>query len=162
MFCLVCFLSALFVFYQSVSPCFLLVRRPDSGRDRLPAVVTTRAPGICGPGGPFSIPQNLNFELPASSSSSSLLISSLELSDTKVYEHQIRALLGTAAYFCKVVEFRATCLRRWVAKSYTGMSTASPLLNKSKCSACQKSSLKSGFVIPMCSACQNFRLKAVS
>jgi len=30
------------------------------------------------------------------SDSSSLLLSSLELSDTQVYEHQIRALLGTA------------------------------------------------------------------
>jgi len=37
------------------------------------------------------------------SSSSSLLLSSLELSDTKVYAPQIRALLGTAAHFCEVV-----------------------------------------------------------
>ena len=37
------------------------------------------------------------------SSSSSLLLSSLELSDTKVYEHQIRALLGTALHFCEAV-----------------------------------------------------------
>jgi len=36
-------------------------------------------------------------------SSSSLLLSSLELSDTKVYEPEIRTLLGTAAHFCKVV-----------------------------------------------------------
>ena len=36
-------------------------------------------------------------------SSSSLLLSSLELSDTKDYELQIRALLGTAAPFYKVV-----------------------------------------------------------
>ena len=36
--------------------------------------------------------------------SSSLLLSSLELSDTKVYEPYIRrALLGTTAHFCKVV-----------------------------------------------------------
>ena len=33
---------------------------------------------------------------------SSLLLSSLELSDTKVYEPEIRARLGTAAYFCEV------------------------------------------------------------
>jgi len=33
---------------------------------------------------------------------SSLLLSSLEMSDTKVYEPQIRARLGTAAHFCKV------------------------------------------------------------
>jgi len=36
------------------------------------------------------------------SSSSSLLLSSLELSDTKVYEPLIRAHLGTAAHFCEV------------------------------------------------------------
>jgi len=36
-------------------------------------------------------------------SSSSLLLSSLELSDTKVYEPQIRALLGTALHFCEVI-----------------------------------------------------------
>ena len=38
-----------------------------------------------------------------SSSSSSLLLSSLELSDTQVYGPQIRVLLGTASYFCEVV-----------------------------------------------------------
>ena len=32
---------------------------------------------------------------------SSLLLSSLELSDTKVYEPYIRALLGTASHFCE-------------------------------------------------------------
>ena len=36
-------------------------------------------------------------------SSSSLLLSSLELSDTKVYQPLVRALLGTAAHFCQVV-----------------------------------------------------------
>jgi len=36
-------------------------------------------------------------------SSSSLLLSNLELSDTKVYESEIRALLGTASHFCEVV-----------------------------------------------------------
>jgi len=36
-------------------------------------------------------------------SSSSLLLLSLELSDTKVYEPQIRAFLGTASHFCEVV-----------------------------------------------------------
>jgi len=35
--------------------------------------------------------------------SSSLLLSSLELSDTKVYAPQMRARLGTAAHFCEVV-----------------------------------------------------------
>ena len=38
---------------------------------------------------------------PTPVSSSSLLLSSLELSDTKVYEPQIRALLGTASHFCR-------------------------------------------------------------
>ena len=44
----------------------------------------------------------------AVSSSSSLLLSSLELSDTKVYEPEIRARLGTAAHFCKVVVLRGS------------------------------------------------------
>ena len=33
----------------------------------------------------------------------SLLLSSLDLSDKKVHEPKIRALLGTAAHFCEVV-----------------------------------------------------------
>ena len=37
------------------------------------------------------------------SSSSTALLSSLELSDTKVYGPELRALLGTAAQSCKVV-----------------------------------------------------------
>ena len=37
------------------------------------------------------------------STSSSVLIPSLELSDTKVYAPQIRTLLGIAAHFCTVV-----------------------------------------------------------
>ena len=37
------------------------------------------------------------------SSSSALLLSSLELSDTQVYEPEMRALLGTASHFCEVV-----------------------------------------------------------
>ena len=40
------------------------------------------------------------------STSSSLLLLSLKLSDTKVYEPQIRALLGTAPHFCEVVVLR--------------------------------------------------------
>ena len=39
---------------------------------------------------------------------SSLLLSSLELSDTKVFEPSIRALLGTAAHFCEVVVLTST------------------------------------------------------
>jgi len=44
-------------------------------------------------------------------SSSSLLLSSLELSDTQVCEPQIRALLGAAAHFCEVVvlKLRTVC-----------------------------------------------------
>ena len=38
-----------------------------------------------------------------SPSSSSLLLSSLELSDTQVYEPQLRARLGAASHFCEVV-----------------------------------------------------------
>jgi len=34
---------------------------------------------------------------------SSLLLSSLDLSDTQVYEPYIRALLGTDSHFCEVV-----------------------------------------------------------
>ena len=44
-------------------------------------------------------------------SSSSALLASLELSDTKVYEPYMRALFGTAAHFCTVV----------VLKSRTGL-----------------------------------------
>jgi len=40
---------------------------------------------------------------PHRGTSSSVLLSSLELSDTKVYEPSIRARLGTASHFCKVV-----------------------------------------------------------
>ena len=38
---------------------------------------------------------------------SSFLLSSLELSDTNVYEPSIRALLGTATHFCAVVVFES-------------------------------------------------------
>jgi len=41
---------------------------------------------------------DIHLAFKASASSSSLLLSSLELSDTKVYEPQIRARLGTTAY----------------------------------------------------------------
>ena len=49
-------------------------------------------------------PEGVRVQCPGSSSS---LLSSLELSDTHVYEPWIRALLGTAAHFCKVVVFNA-------------------------------------------------------
>ena len=41
-------------------------------------------------------------------SSSSLILSSLKLSDTKVYGPQLRALRGTASHFCEVL-----ATRRW-------------------------------------------------
>ena len=46
-----------------------------------------------------ALPAHYNFEV----FSSSLLHSSPELSDKKVYEPQIQALLGTASHFCQVV-----------------------------------------------------------
>ena len=42
---------------------------------------------------------------------SSLLLSSLELSDAKVYELSIRALLGIALHFCEVIILKFTCRR---------------------------------------------------
>jgi len=45
----------------------------------------------------------LGFGFRVSPRALSLLLSSLELSDTQVDEHQLRARLGTAAHFCKVV-----------------------------------------------------------
>ena len=42
------------------------------------------------------------------SSSSSLLLSSLELSETKVYEPYMQALLGTPAHFREVVVLEST------------------------------------------------------
>ena len=47
-------------------------------------------------------------------SSSSLLFSSLKLSDTKVFEPQIRTLLGTASHFSEVVllKLRTACFSR--------------------------------------------------
>ena len=41
---------------------------------------------------------------------SSLLLSSLELSDTQVYEPFIQALLGTASHFCEVVVLKLTMI----------------------------------------------------
>ena len=45
----------------------------------------------------------LNRSNPTPFFSSSLLLSSLELNDAKVYEPQIRALLGTSSHFCEEV-----------------------------------------------------------
>ena len=49
---------------------------------------------------------------PSASSSSSVLLSSLELSHIKVYELSKRALLGTAAHFCEevVLKLRTACV----------------------------------------------------
>ena len=65
-----------------------LVRKPSSlGRSGL----KIQTPG-----------QGLKSGNPASSSASSSSLSSPELSDTKVYEPYIRAIIGTATQFCKV------------------------------------------------------------
>ena len=45
--------------------------------------------------------------MPSSSSSSYLLLPSLELSDTKVYEPQIRALLGTIVGLLGIIGIQA-------------------------------------------------------
>ena len=46
----------------------------------------------------------------SSTSSPSLLLWSLEFSDTIIYEPEIRALLGTASHFCEAVALRAVPL----------------------------------------------------
>jgi len=61
------------------------------------------APGPGASASPEPTPEAAFAVLTISSISSSLLLSSLELSDTNVYEPQIRARLGTAAPFCEVV-----------------------------------------------------------
>jgi len=65
-----------------------------------------RAPRALSPKTPNPKPQTLEPKPqppPGRASSSSLLLSSLELSDTKVYEPYIRARPGTAAHFCEGV-----------------------------------------------------------
>jgi len=64
-------------------------------------VQTEGAGPSAGPGAREAAPRR---RLPCRGPSSSLLLSSLELIDTNVYESQIRARLGTAAHFCEVVE----------------------------------------------------------
>jgi len=59
------------------------------------------------------------------SSSSSLSLSSLELSDTKVYEPYIRAHRGTAAHFCEAVVLKLT--RASKTKSVTNLGTGTAL-----------------------------------
>ena len=65
--------------------------------------------------------------LSGAASSSSLLLSSLELSDKQVYEPWIRALLGTASHFCEVVVLKlrtvpiGTALRSRIPASQRGL-----------------------------------------
>ena len=56
--------------------------------------------GGVGPGGHRG---GLTHRDPRAGLSLSLLLSSLKLSDTEVYEPPLRALLGTASHFCEVV-----------------------------------------------------------
>ena len=49
-------------------------------------------------------------------SSSSLLLSSLELSDTPIFEPSVRALLGTASHFCEVVGKTLLQAMVWVVR----------------------------------------------
>jgi len=67
---------------------------------------------------------------------SSSLLSSLELSDTKVHEPQIRALLGTASHFCEEV-VGGSCWRGAVPSSRTPASTLNPF----NCNPCTPSPL---------------------
>ena len=54
------------------------------------------------------------------SSSSSLLLSSLELSDTPIYEPQAGAPLGTASHFCEVVVLRSLLALLVIFPKHTG------------------------------------------
>ena len=51
---------------------------------------------------------------PKMPSSSSVLLSSLELSDAEVYEPSIRALLGTASPFCEAVVLKSRTVPWWL------------------------------------------------
>ena len=77
-----------------------------------------------------------DMEIHDRSSSSSLLLSSLELSDTKVYEPEIRALLGTAAY---LYENNGLELRT-VPTSHTSMALRSVPISSVVCKPCQSGS----------------------
>ena len=57
--------------------------------------------------------------LDSRSFSSSLLLSSLELSETKIYEPQIRTLLGTASHFCEVTVLQLTLHNTFESSSRT-------------------------------------------
>jgi len=76
-----------------------------------------------------------------SSSLSSLLLSRLELSDTKAYEPQIRALLGTASHFCRVIVLKLRTVpmlpRSWKESQAPEMLRRRSLARKSGFSAKQ-------------------------
>ena len=61
-------------------------------------------------------------EITTPSSSSSLLLSSLELSDTQVLEPYIRALLGTASHFLHVGHTQVARAKRALEKGNTASS----------------------------------------
>ena len=60
--------------------------------------------------------------------SCSLLLSRLELSDTKVYEPSIRARLGTTAHFCNPVVLKLRVSRTTVVSSYICLLLSLPIL----------------------------------
>ena len=70
------------------------------------------------------------FPGPGTPSSSSLLLSSLELSDTTIYEPYMRALLGTASHFCEVVvlKLRTAPGHTWHRLLLAVLARASPCL----------------------------------
>ena len=80
-------------------------------------------------------------------SSSSALLSSLELSDTKKSEPYIRALLGTASQFCEVVVLQSTVRVPMVKRIQTSMikwiQTSRLSIKKSVCSGPQVSASSS-------------------
>ena len=86
--------------------CFLCARYPCRGWGVLPGGTHVEFRGACSSKSsrvslkPFNTTPSHSLFL----SLFFLLLSSLELSDSKVYEPFIRALLGTASQFCEVVE----------------------------------------------------------
>ena len=73
-------------------PC---IWRREALRWRIPKSRTV--PNLCTSGIGYPLPYSFR---------ASLFLSSPEMSDTPVYEPQIRALLGTASQFCEVVGYR--------------------------------------------------------
>ena len=88
------------------------------------------------------------------SSSLSLSLSSLELSDTKVYAPYIRARLGTAAHFCEVVVVtlrtgRGGCLQ--TARPWSCASQSRFVAPVTTCSARFGSQFENTYFTEMCS-----------